>query len=127
ELAAQVTQVFQQLSPPVKHYADLSRAESERLLLQDANYAQVVREKLEGQWFAALVGAPEDAPFAIQGRFNTWRGLVEFLADRNALVEVWAWGEGMGGLPRRITAPEFAALQRQQHEQPTFVTVTYPE
>jgi hypothetical protein len=127
ELAARVTQVFQQLPAPVKHYASLSQAEVERVLLQDANYARMVREKLDGRWFAALVGASADAPFAIEGQFDTWRGLVEFLAGRNALVEVWAWGEGVDGLARRIPAPELAELQRQQQERPTFVTATYPD
>lgn len=126
ELAAQVTQMFEQLPAPVKHYASLSQAEAERFLLQDANYAQMVREKLGEKWFAALVGASADAPFAIEGRFDTWRGLVEFLAERNALVEVWAWGEGVDGLARRIPAPELADLQHQQQERPTFVTATYP-
>ena len=65
ELAARATEVFQQLPAPARHYPGLSRAEAERFLLQDANYAQVVREKLAGRWFAALIEASQEAPFAI--------------------------------------------------------------
>src|SRR5205823_11461961 len=85
----------------------------------------MVREKLEGRWFAALVEASGEAPFAIQGRFDTWRGLLEFLAERNALVDVWAWGDRGEHGARRIPAVELGELQRQRHERPTFVTVTY--
>src|SRR3989441_6572243 len=127
ELAAQVAEVFKALPAPVKQYSSLSQAEVSRFLRQDVNYAQMVREKLDARWFAALVEADGDAPFAIQGRFDTWRGLVEFLAERNALVDVWAWGEKGEGEPRRIPAPELADLQRQRHERSTFVTATYPD
>src|SRR3989442_7913722 len=127
ELAAQVAEVFKALPAPVKQYSSLSQAEVSRFLRQDVNYAQMVREKLDARWFAALVEADGDAPFAIQGRFDTWRGLVEFLAERNALVDVWAWGERGEGQSRRIPAPELGDLQRQRHERPTFVTVTCPD
>src|SRR2546425_1518345 len=105
ELAAQVAELFQALPTPVKQYPSLSQAEVARFLRQDVNYAQMVREKLDGRWFAALVENSGEAPFAIRGRFDNWRGLVEFLAERNALVDVWAWGEKGGGQPRRIPAP----------------------
>src|SRR5213594_1937743 len=127
ELSAQVAEVFQALPPPGKQYAGLSQAEVDRFLRQDVNYAQIVREKIDGRWFAALVETSGATPFAIQGRFDTWRGLVEFLAERNALVDVWAWGERGEGQRRRIPAPELGDLQRQRHERPTFVTVTYPD
>jgi hypothetical protein len=127
ELAARVTEVFDRLPPPAMHYASLSRDNAERVLRQDAKYSQTVREKLEGRWFAALVGTSDDESVAIQGRFDSWRGLVEFLAERNALVEVWAWGEGLDGQARRIPAPELSELRRQRHERPTFITVTYPD
>src|SRR5439155_4745112 len=127
ELSAQVAEVFQALSAPGKQYPGLSQAEVDRFLRQDVNYAQIVREKLGGRWFAALVETAGETPFAIHGRFDTWRGLVEFLAERNALVDVWAWGERGEGEPRRIPAPELGNLQRQRHERPTFVTVTYPD
>src|SRR5436190_22313184 len=50
ELAKQVGEVFQTLPAPVKQYTGLSRAAVERLLREDVNYAQVVREKLDGRW-----------------------------------------------------------------------------
>jgi hypothetical protein len=126
-LAAQVAAVFQALPAPVKQFSSLSQAETARSLRQDVNYAKLVREKIEGHWFAALVENSGEASFTIQGRFDSWRGLVEFLAERNALVDVWAWGEKGEVQPRRIPAPELGDLHRQQHERPTFVTVTYPD
>src|SRR5437867_8944509 len=114
ELAAQVAEVFQALPPPGKQYPSLSQGEVARVLRQDVNYAQMIREKLDGRWFAALVETSGEAPFAIHERFDTWRGLVEFLAERNALVDVWAWGERGEGQPRRIPAPELADLHRQR-------------
>ena len=125
ELSAQVAEVFQALPAPGKQYPGLSQAEVDRFLRQDVNYAQIVREKIDGRWFAALVETSGPTPFAIQGRFDTWRGLVEFLAERNALVDVWAWGEKGEGEPRRIPAPELADLQRQRHARPTFVTAPF--
>ncbi|MEO8429427.1 MAG: hypothetical protein ABI651_20230, partial [Verrucomicrobiota bacterium] len=127
ELSGQTARLFQKLPAPIHHYESLSQAEAGSYLRQDSNYAEIIRQKLAGRWFAALVAMSKDTPLAIQRQFDTWRGLVEFLAERNALVEVWAWGEGIGGQPRRLPAPELAELQRQQHEQPTFVTATYPD
>ena len=102
ELAAQVAGVFQALPAPVKEYPSLSPAEVSRFLRQDVNYAQMVREKLDARWFAALVETDGEVPFAIHRRFDTWRELVEFLAERNALVDVWAWGERGEGQRRRM-------------------------
>src|SRR2546427_4139436 len=99
ELSGQAAQLFQKLPAPTNHYESLSQAQADSYLRQDANYAEIIREKLAGQWFAALVATSKDTPFAIHSRFDTWRGLVEFLAERNALVEVWAWGEGIDGQP----------------------------
>ena len=127
ELAEEAAKIFGRLPAPLKHYEGVGEKDADELLRQDANYAEAVREKLEGRWFAALLGASGEAPFAVQGRFETWRGLVEFLADRNAVVDVWAWGEGREGPARRITAPELAALRRERYDRPTFVTVTYPD
>jgi hypothetical protein len=127
ELAVQAAQVFQQLPAPVRHYADIDPVEVDWGLRQDANYEQLVREKVEGRWFAALVEMAEAEPLAIRGRFGTWRGLVEFLAERNALVEVWACGEEGAGPARRIPATELGQLQRQPFDRPTFVTATYLE
>src|SRR5881394_1160950 len=127
ELSAQVAEVFRTLPAPERHYPGLSRPEVDRILRQDVNYSQLVREKLDGRWFAALVEVSGDAPFAIKGRFDTWRGLVEFLTERNALVDVWASSEGGDGQVRRIPAPELGELQSQRHQRPTFVTVTYSD
>ena len=104
EWAEEAAKILQQLPPPLKHYVNVSQGDADKLLRQDSNYLQAVREKLAGRWFAALIGTSEESSFAVQGRFDTWRGLVEFLAERNALVEVWAWGEGIEGASRRLPA-----------------------
>src|SRR5207247_56190 len=52
-------------------------------------------------------------------------GLLDFILERDALVEVWAYGEGLSALPRRLSAPELANRKRERWEGPTFVTITY--
>src|SRR5205814_9665528 len=127
ELSAQMARAFQNLPPVAAHYPTLTPDEAERRLRQDSNYTQIVREKLEGHWFGALVETSGKAPFAIAARFETWRGLMDFLVQQNALVDIWALGEAPDAQPRRIPAPELAELQRQPRERPTFVTVTYSD
>jgi len=92
EVAARALSIFKELAPPAVHYAGLSEAEADRLLRSDAAYRQLTRERLEGRWFAALVATEGADPDSIRARFDTWQGLVEFLAGQNALVEVWACG-----------------------------------
>ncbi len=127
ELAARAEEIFRCLQPLTFHYADLSEAQAKMLAVRDANYERVLREKERDQWFAALLATSEHEPFAIRGRFGTWRGLIEFLAEKGALVEVWACGEAGTRQPRRIPALEWAKLRRQRYERPTVITATYPE
>ena len=49
---------------------------------------------------------------------------MDFLLEREALVEVWAYSDG-ADKPRRIPATELGELKKQSREQPTFLTVTY--
>jgi hypothetical protein len=125
ELAERAAQIFRQLPAPAIHYDNLSEPEVNRLLESNTNYQKFVREKLERKWFAALVSSGDEAPYAVQVPFATWRALVEFLAEKKAIVDVWAYGEAGEHKPRRIPAPELAALKGQAREQPTFVTATY--
>jgi len=125
EVAEKASLVFRQLAAPARHYAGLSEADATRLLQSDVNYQGFLREKLQNRWFAALVDKDEPAPYRVEARFTTWRELVEFLAEKRALVDVWAYGEAGERGARRIPAPELAALKQQAHEQPTFITVTY--
>ena len=127
DVAARALGVFQWLSAPAVHYAGLSEAEVGRLLRSDAAYQQLTREKLEGHWFAALVATAGPEPYSIQHRFATWQGLVEFLARQNALVEVWACGEGGDHKVRRIPAAELAELKEQRRQTPTLITVTFQD
>ena len=114
-----------QLPPPALRYDGLSETDAAERLARARNYENFVREKISGQWFAALVAVTNTDAFAVQGRFETWSGLVEFLQGQNALVEVWAYPEGGLKNPRRLSAREVAQLKQQPREQPTFITATY--
>jgi hypothetical protein len=124
DVAAKASALFQALPAPAIHYAGLPEAEARQRLRAEAAYQQLMREKLEGQWFAALVATEGAEPGSIQFRFKTWRGLVEFLAEQNALVEVWACGEAGDHKVRRIPAAELAEAKQQRHEPPALLTVT---
>jgi hypothetical protein len=125
DLSIRAAALFQSLPPLARHYPELSQTAVAVRTAHDAGHAAMLREKLEDRWFAALVAMSGAEPFSIHGRFETWRGLVEFLAGQDALVEVWVSSpEGEDGA-RRITAPELARLKSGRHEPPTHVTVTY--
>ncbi len=102
DVAARAAVLFQQLPATVFHYEDLPEAEATRLLRAGAAYRRLIREKLEGKWFAALVAAEDSESYAIRARFETWRELLEFLAEENALVEVWACTEAGTAKARRL-------------------------
>ncbi len=127
DVAARAAAVFQRLSPPAIHYSGLSEAEAARLLRRDAAYQELTREKLEGGWFAALVAKDGPEPYSVQARFESWRRLVEFLSEQNALVEVWACGEGPDHKVRRVPATELAELSQRRHQMPTLITVTFQD
>jgi hypothetical protein len=127
DLATRAASWFESMPPLTRHYPELNQTAVAARTARDIGHAAMLREKLENRWFAALVAMSGAEPFSIHGRFETWRGLVEFLAGQDALVEVWASStEGQGGA-RRIPAPELARLKAGRHEPPTRVTVTYRE
>ena len=125
EVAAQAAALFRQLPATVFHYEGLPEAEATRWLRAGAAYQRLIREKLEGKWFAALVAVDDSESYAIRARFESWRQLLEFLAEENALVEVWACAEAGTGKARRMTAAELAELKRQAREPPTVISVTW--
>ncbi|MBI2947568.1 MAG: hypothetical protein HYY23_07970 [Verrucomicrobia bacterium] len=121
ELAAQASALFEKAPALARHFEDLSEREVERRLQRQQHYQRFMAEKAQDKWFAALV----DDSFAVQGRFATWNGFVDFLRENNALVDVWSYGEG-GTVPaRRIPASELWKLKTASREQPTFITVTW--
>ncbi len=120
---ARLNAIWNQLPPPQVHHAGVLETEAAGRLRREQNYGAFVREKLRGDWFAALTDVQDDS-YLIQGRFETWKGFMDFLVERDALVEVWAYREA-GEKPRRIPATELAGLKQQQREQPVFITVTY--
>lgn len=123
-MAEYAAHLRQQLPAPRIHGAGLEQAQIEARLQADRDYQQLTRERLAGNWFAALIStnAPDGA--VVRGRFDSWVGLMEYLAEREVLVEIWAPGEGPQGEARRLTAAELSHRQGQRHEGPTFVTVT---
>src|SRR5437879_6221269 len=123
-VAEKVADIFQQLPSPTLHYASVPEVEANRRFKAETAYEKFLREKVQERWFAALVGTESEELFSIHARFETWRGLVEFLGEQNALVEVWARGEA-GKQARRIPATELDKLKRQPHEPPTSISVTY--
>ncbi len=86
-------------------------------------FEQLTREKAEGRWFAALVAADGPEPNAIRGRFKSWGGLLDFLQERDVLVEAWAYGQRGAVDARRLPASELN--QWQVERRPTFTTVIY--
>ncbi len=125
EFAEKATEMWKQLPPLQTHNEEGQEAEAARRRRREENYQAFLREKIQGSWFAALTAVEADDAFSVRGRFATWKGLMDFLLEREALVEVWAYSEGADG-PRRIPATELGVLHKQQREQPTFITVTYP-
>jgi hypothetical protein len=118
-------EILGQLPPPIKHFADLPEADARARLSQERNSELVLRAKLADRWFAALLSTASDNLYAIERSFDSWRDFIEFLVQKDALVEVWAYPEGARGQPRRIPATELAALKRLPREPPTFITVTF--
>ncbi|HXJ76569.1 MAG TPA: hypothetical protein VNM37_27175, partial [Candidatus Dormibacteraeota bacterium] len=113
------------LPAPVRHFEGLSEAQQRERLQQERHYPELALEKAEGRWFAALLSLKPENSLAITARFQTWNGFMDFLEEREALVDVWAYGEGGPTVARRLEASELAALKQQPREQPTFLTVTY--
>jgi hypothetical protein len=123
ELANKAQALFRELPEVRLHDQSTTNAFAAKGFRAPELHEKLLREKLEGRWFAALVHTGDQASLGIYGRFETWRGFVEFLAERGALVDLWAQGEK--GVKRRIPAAEIARLKRQDHEPPTTVTVTF--
>src|SRR5580765_1432962 len=88
-LARKIASLFDGLPPLTRHYADFKETEEGERIRQDQNYENLLREKVQDKWFAALVGTAPEEVFVIKGRFDTWSGFIDFLQQKAALVEVW--------------------------------------
>jgi len=119
---ANVSEFWKQLPPLQAH--DLAEAKSAGRQRREENYRAMLEEKMADRWFAALLSAQEADEFSIQRRFESWRELVEFLMENEALTEVWVYPEA-DGKARRVPATELGPLKKQKREQPTFVTATF--
>src|SRR5690348_1319400 len=65
ELAAEMASLFQQLPAPVIHEAGLTPAMAARNLRSAARYQELLGEKLQRKWFAALVTMDDSDPYSI--------------------------------------------------------------
>src|SRR5439155_16115392 len=121
---AKVAELWRQLPPPQTHFEGVPEGDAENRRRSEKDYGAFLREKVQGQWFAALLSTEAGQSFSVQRRFESWKTLLDFLIEREALVEVWAYPQ-KGGKPRRIPATQLAALKKERREQPTFTTATY--
>ncbi|MCI0743950.1 MAG: hypothetical protein L0Y58_00965, partial [Verrucomicrobia subdivision 3 bacterium] len=119
-LEARFAEVLREAGPTKRHF-EAPQAGELSLREQEALFRQLQAERFEGKWVAALVSERPE----IVARFETWKGLAEFLTEREALIEIWAYSEEGTANARRLTAREVAELKRAEREQPTFLTATY--
>lgn len=118
--------LLRQLPPIAERFDDQAEAELALRLKQEQDYREFLGEKVQDKWFAALVAHTDDGGYSIVARFESWKGLLEFFVEQDALVEVWAYPE-KGKVARRIPATELGAFKKQRREQPTFITATWQD
>src|SRR6185436_19589128 len=79
---AKVTALLNQLPPLQIHYEGLCEPEAADRARGEQSYQTFLREKLQGHWFAALTDIRAGNSYSVQGRFETWTGLMDFLVER---------------------------------------------
>ncbi len=130
----QVREFFDALPPLEHHYVrdggnnesgTTSGVHQDRAETERRRYRQIVREKVAGAWFAALVSTDSGNLNEIQGRFETWKGLQDFIVQHEAVVDLWAYGDRGERNARRVPAWEVAEMRKEADEQPLFVSLTY--
>src|SRR5258708_8002019 len=119
---AKAAEVWSQLPPARTHFEGVPEGEPASRRRREENYQTFLREKMQGKWFAALTAAAPDEAFSIQRPFGSWKELMDFLVENEALVEAWAYPEG-GEPARRVPATERTELKKQKREQPAFITI----
>src|SRR5262245_58062608 len=124
-LENRVASVISQLPPLTNHLEGLTAQAVSYKKQAKLNYEQLIREKVDDEWFAALISTSASDAQAIKGRFKTWKGFADFIVERDALVELWACSEGGLEHARRIPATEVAQLRSQAQATPLVVTLTY--
>ena len=111
---------------PSRRYPGLSEEQVQARAAQARHRGELMNEKLQDKWFAALVNLSGPEPFAIRRRFGNWNELADFVRTNRALAEVWADSVGSNGSnARRLTGADLAAVEKQEGEPPTFVTLTW--
>jgi hypothetical protein len=121
------TSPWEQLPPVTRHFVDVAPGEVLFREQLKRDHVALMREKLAGEWFAALVPLGENSDDADTFvRFRTLRGLLDFIADREALVETWRYPVGAPGFARRLSALERASPDFNGRT-PTFITLKWLE
>ncbi|NIP92540.1 MAG: hypothetical protein GWO24_03350, partial [Akkermansiaceae bacterium] len=110
---------------PKRNLLGLEEGDLDRRRTADANFARLRAEQVRGRWYAALVSLEPDDELAIRERFGTREDMNRRLQERNAVVEVWAYGPG-GDPLRRLPARELSERARQPNPAPTYLTATFP-
>jgi hypothetical protein len=124
QLEAKFAEVLREAGPTQYRFGTAGTASGEFAPAKQRQFFQELqRERFEEKWLAALVSEES----RIEGRFQTWKGLADYLADHGALVEVWTYSEQGTRNARRLTAAEIAALKKAGQEQPTFVTASFKD
>lgn len=123
-LEASIQELIRRLPVPIHHTREGELNPAIGRMVED-NHREILREKLADKWFAALLDTSPTNAFAIHERLPSWKSLVRFIEDRDALVEVWAYPEQGNPVARRIPAQELAAMKRESRVQPTFLTLTW--
>ena len=89
------------LTPLVRHEQGLPSDQTAAARAEARNYQEVLRQKVEGKWFAALVEPSGPETFAVRKTFASWDELSDYVTTNRALVELWAEGAG-GSAARRL-------------------------
>ena len=87
DFEAKAAALWKELPAPQVHFEEGTEAEALRRQRGAGEYQAFLQEKLQGQWFAALISAQPDNASSIQARFESWKSLLDFLLEREALVE----------------------------------------
>ncbi|MBI3416899.1 MAG: hypothetical protein HY043_16535, partial [Verrucomicrobia bacterium] len=129
QLAKKFADAFAQLPPTVRHYEGVTEAEVADRLGGEKNFQNIIREKVAQRWFAALVAIQPGRRFQITERFATLKELLDFVQQRQAIVDVSAYSDDAAheGKGRRIPATELAEIKRELHEQPLLVSLMFKD
>ena len=116
--------ILQELGPLQAHFIDVTAEDVKSRIREDENFARLIQEGREGKWSAALVTEDPSDRWSIEQRFDSMADMKAFLRERNAVVEVWLYGES-GPEGHRLTAHEVAKWSTEDEAPPSYMTATF--